>query len=178
MLGAGTGAIVGDALGNAGAGAAIGAGVGALGGAAIGQGMDEMEARNRAAIEAQLGGQRISPGACTMQDVIMMSQAGVDEQLIVNHIRASGVAQRPNAQDLVRLNEYGVSPRVVEAMQEPPRIQPAEPVVYQQPYNPPVIVEEHHYGPRWWHPPHSYHHYHGCRPHPHRRFGWGVSIHN
>jgi hypothetical protein len=178
LLGAGTGAIVGDALGNAGAGAAIGAGVGALGGAAIGQGMDEMEAKNRAAIEAQLGGQRISPGACTMEDVIMMSQAGVDDQLIVNHIRASGVARVPHAQDLVRLNEYGVSARVVEAMQETPQIQPVQPAVYQQPYNPPVIVEEHHYGPGWWRPPHSYFHYRSGPPHPRRRLGWGLSIHN
>jgi hypothetical protein len=177
LVGAGTGAIIGDALGNAGAGAAIGAGVGAISGGAIGQGLDEIEARNRAMIEAQLGGRQISSGACTVDDVIMMSQAGVDDQLIVNHVRANGVVAAPEAQDLVRLQEHGVSPRVVEAMQRPPESRRAEPVVYQQVAPPPVIVEEHHYGLPYWHRPrfHPYHRgYHPVRP---GRFAWGVSVH-
>ena len=148
-----------------------------MGGAAIGQGMDEMEARNRAAIEAQLGGQRISPGACTMEDVIMMSQAGVDDSLIVNHIRANGMTRIPNAQDLVLLKQQGVSTRVIEAMQQPPPPPSSEPVVYEQPVPPPVIVEEHHWGPPAWHPPHCYHPHYG-HPRPRGRIGWGVAIHN
>jgi hypothetical protein len=175
LLGAGTGAIVGDSLGNAGAGAAIGAGVGALSGAAIGQGMDEIEARNRAAIEAQMGGQRISPGACTLDDVVMMAQAGVDDQLIINHIQANGVARVPDAQDLIRLKQNGVSDRVTQSLQRPPEIRTASPAVYEQITPPPVIVEEHHYAVPYWRPPFRYQH-HRCRPRP--RAGWGVSISN
>src|ERR1700674_110804 len=61
LTGAGVGAVVGNAVGNTAAGALIGGGAGALTGGAIGQGFDAMEARNRAAIEAQLGRQ-VPPG--------------------------------------------------------------------------------------------------------------------
>ncbi|HID78884.1 MAG TPA: hypothetical protein EYP56_23170 [Planctomycetaceae bacterium] len=171
LLGAGTGAIVGDAVGRAGAGAAIGAGVGALAGAAVGQSLDEIEARNRATIEAQLGGRRITPGACTVDDVIMMSQAGVEEQLIVNHIRANGVVRPPTAEDLIRLEQNGVSTRVVAAMQEPPA-RAERPVVYHEVAPPPLIVEEHVYGPPWgWHC-YRPHNPHGIPP----RLAWGLTI--
>src|SRR4051812_781940 len=55
--GAGVGALVGNAVGNTAGGALIGAGVGALGGAAVGSAIDEVQARNRAEIAAQLGRQ-------------------------------------------------------------------------------------------------------------------------
>jgi len=116
LLGAGTGAIVGHAVGNTGAGAAIGAGVGALSGAAIGAGQDEIEAKNRAQIEAQLGRQ-VSTGSVTMNEVISMTQAHVNDDLIVNHIRAHGMVAAPGTNDLITLQQCGVSPRVVEAMQ-------------------------------------------------------------
>ena len=119
LLGAGTGAIVGNALGAPGAGAAIGAGVGALSGAAIGNGMDEVEAKNRAMIAQQLGRQ-VSASAVTVNDVVTMTKAGVNEELIVNHVRAHGVAAPLQANDLIYLQQQGVSPRVVATMQTPP----------------------------------------------------------
>ncbi len=73
--GAGVGALVGHAAGNTAAGAVIGAGVGALSGAAIGAGMDEVEAKNRAQIEAQLGRQ-VAAGAVTVNDVSHESGQG------------------------------------------------------------------------------------------------------
>ncbi len=91
LLGAGTGAIIGHAMGNTGAGAAIGAGMGALSGAAIGHGQDEIEAKNRALIAQQLGRQ-VNAGAVTPKDVIDMTKAGVNEDLILNHIRVHGMA--------------------------------------------------------------------------------------
>jgi len=51
------------------AGAAIGAGVGALSGAAVGSSLDEIEARNRAMIEAHMGRQ-IAAGAVTNTAII------------------------------------------------------------------------------------------------------------
>lgn len=166
--GAGVGAIVGNAVGNTGAGAAIGAAAGALTGAAIGSGMDEVEAKNRAMIEARMGRQ-VRAGAVTMDDVIAMSQARVDDELIVNHIRAHGVAAPLQARDLIFLQQQGVSARVIRTMQEPPPAA-AQPVVVTQPQ--PVIVEQ-------WGPPV----YVGppCRPHywhrPPPRAGWGISVH-
>lgn len=43
LLGAGTGAIIGEQTGKAGAGTAIGAGLGALGGGLVGQALEEQE---------------------------------------------------------------------------------------------------------------------------------------
>jgi len=172
LLGAGTGAIIGDQMGNAGAGTAIGAGVGALGGAAVGNAIDESEARNRAMIAQQLGRQ-VAPGAVTIDDVIAMTAAGVDEELIVNHVRAHGMVAPLQAGDLIRLQQQGVSTRVVAAMQEPPR-QTTQPVVVQEPAPTPVIVERYDYGPYWG--PRYYRPYH----HRHHRPGvsWGVAFGN
>ncbi len=98
-LGAGTGALIGSATGNAGAGAAIGAGLGALTGAAIGSDVDAEEAHNRALIEAQLG-RSLSAGSVTMGEVISMVQAKVNDELVINHIRAHGMVSPPTGQRL------------------------------------------------------------------------------
>ena len=176
LLGLGTGAIVGDALGNAGAGAAIGTGVGALSGAAIGQELDQIEARNRAIIEAQLGRQ-VAAGAVSIDDVITMSQAGVDDELIVTHVRAHGVARPLETNDLIILQQQGVSTRVIKAMQEPPPVQRSTPpVVIRETAPAPVIVEEYHYAPPFWGPPR--HHWHYRRRPPRSGVSWGLSFHN
>ena len=151
LLGGGTGALIGAATGHAGAGAAIGAGVGALTGAAIGHGQDEMEARNRALIAQQLGRQ-VSPGAVTPNDVIAMTRAGVNEELILNHIRAHGMAAPLQPQDLIALQQQGISPRVIATMQAcPPQPPPAQPVVVEQPA-PVVVGVDPYWGPRYYRP--------------------------
>ena len=175
LLGAGTGAIVGDALGNTGAGAAIGAGVGALTGAAIGGEMDDIEARNRALIASQLG-REIRAGAVTIDDVVMMSQAKVADELIVNHIRCNGMVSPPGTHDLITLNNQGVSTQVIKAMQEPPRTPTRETVIVERQAPRPVIVEEYHYGPTWGPPRYNHHAY---RHRPHRSgVSWGMTFNN
>src|SRR5437762_5211623 len=81
LTGAGVGALVGHATGHTGAGAAIGAGVGALTGAAVGSGLDDIEAKNRAQIEARLG-RPVAVGSVSMEEVITMTHAGVADELI------------------------------------------------------------------------------------------------
>ncbi len=170
LLGAGTGAVIGNAVGDPLAGAAIGTGVGALSGAAIGAGMDEVEAKNRAQIQAVMG-QQVAATAVTMQDVIAMTRGGVDEQLIVNHIQAHGSARPLSPGDLIALKQAGVTPNVISALQNtPPRAMAVTPVAYAAPAPPPVIVEEVYYGPPCY-PCYPRHHY--CGP----RVGWGVSFH-
>jgi hypothetical protein len=121
------------------AGAAIGAGVGTVGGAAIGNGMDQVEAKNRAMIEQQMGRQ-ISANPVTVQDVVAMTRAGVNEELIANHVRSHGLAAPLQASDLIYLQQNGVSNRVIATMQAPPP--PPQPVVIQEvPPPPPVIIE-------------------------------------
>ncbi len=174
LLGAGTGAIVGNAVGNPGAGAAIGAGVGALTGAAIGEELDQIEAQNRAMIEQQLGRQ-LAAGAVAIDDVVAMSAAGVNDELIVNHIRAHGVAGPLATEDVISLHKQGVSTRVIKALQEPPRMARAS--VVTQPVPAPVIVEEHHYGLPLWGPP-RHHYYQHWRRRPRPGVSWGVSVSN
>jgi hypothetical protein len=164
--GAGVGALVGDAVGHTGAGAVIGAGVGALTGGAVGSALDDIEARNRAQIEAQM--QRpISAGAVTLQDVVDMTEAGVDDELIVMHIRSNGVAERPDSKDLIFLAQRGVSKRVVSALQS---AHGPERVIIRERRAPTVIVEEHHYDP-WWPHHHTYYRYGRRGP----RVGMGFS---
>ena len=163
--GAGVGALVGNAVGNTGAGAAIGAGVGALSGAAIGGSLDDIEARNRAEIAARLG-QPAPTGAVTIDDVVRMTRAGVQEDVIVTHVQNHGAAAPLRASDLIILQQQGVSPRVVQAMQAPPPATYApgpQPVVMPGPYYPP---------PYYYGPPPPYGYYYGR----YRRPGWGVAV--
>jgi len=175
--GAGVGALVGNAVGNTGAGAAIGAGVGALSGAAIGGGMDEIEARNRALIEERLQ-RRVTAGAVTIDDVLSMHRGGVTDDVIATHIRYHGMVRDLTAQDLIMLQQEGLSPTVVKAMQEPRPAQ-NETVVVRQSSPPPVVVQEYYYDPwwrPWYHPP--YPHYRVGVGHPGPKVGVGVTWHN
>jgi outer membrane lipoprotein SlyB len=164
--GAGLGAIVGNAVGNTGAGAAIGAGVGALSGAAVGGSLDEIEARNRAEIEARLG--RPAPaGAVSINDVVAMTRAGVSEEVMVTHIQSRGMIAPLQAGDLIVLQQQGISPRVMQAMQAPPV---AAPVAYAQPYAQPVPLVVPQPYPVYYPPPYYY------RPYPRRGVSWGVGF--
>ena len=116
--GAGIGALVGSSSGHAGTGALIGAGVGALAGNMVGGALDDVEARNRAQIAATMG-RPVAAGAATPAEVVAMSRAGVNPQLIVNYINTSGVAQSIGPQDVIYLTQQGVPPAVIQAMQTP-----------------------------------------------------------
>ena len=176
LLGAGTGAIIGDAMGGkAGPGAAIGAGLGAITGAAVGSEIDEVEARNRAMIEQQLGRQ-VAAGAVRIDDVVAMTQARVDDELIVNHVRAHGLAAPLQTGDIIFLQQQGVSTRVIKAMQEPPRMA-TRPVVIQEAAPPPVVIHEYSYGPPYWGPPYYPRHYY-WRHRPRPGVSWGMSFYN
>lgn len=172
LTGAGIGALVGDAVGETAGGAAIGAGIGALTGGAIGGALDDIEARNRTEIAAQLG-RPVAQGQATVGEVVAMSRAGVDPRLIANYVNNSGMAQPVAAQDVIYLTQQGVSSGVIQAMQTPRIARAPVPVVAPPPG--PVIIEEYHYGPPYWPPPH-YHFYHHHHRHHGPRVGWGISF--
>jgi hypothetical protein len=165
LTGAGVGAAVGEQQGDALAGAAIGSAVGAASGATVGSAIDEVEARNRAMIEASLG--RQIAGAASHGDIVTMTQAGLGDEVIVTHIQTHGVVPPPSAHDLIRLKNSGVSDAVLQAMQTAAlRGPPSAPMPVPAP--PPIVVERHVYGPAF-HP----------RPRhrrPHRGIHWGFSI--
>lgn len=167
--GAGVGALVGSATGDAGTGALIGAGVGALTGNVVGSALDDIEARNRAQIAAQLG-RPVAQGSATPAEVVAMSRAGVDPQLIVNYVNNSGLAQPVSAQEVIYLHQNGVADGVIQAMQTP-RVAQAAPAVVPAPIQP-VVYEEVVYGPPYCPPPHYHYYHHGPR------VGWGVSFSN
>ena len=175
LTGAGLGAAIGDANGNAGAGAIIGSAVGAITGAAIGDGIDEDLARSRAEIEARMG--RQMSGAVTPEDAIAMTRAGLSEDVMVTHIRASGVARQPQVNDLIYLRNQGVPDSVIKALQSTPGPQ----VIAQQAAPARQVVVEHHYNPYyapppplWFHYGRDRHHHHHHRPRGH--VGWGFSV--
>ena len=161
------GGIVGKQLGNTGAGAAIGGITGLIAGGSIGQELDDIEARNQAQIEAQLGRQLVA-GAVPIEDVMEMSKNGVPDKLIINHINTNGFRGTLTAQDLIMLNQQGVSSDVVTAMQTPiaPKVQRVVPA------SRPMVIEEHYYPSPYCHRPHRHRHYH----HP-RKSSVGISFH-
>lgn len=158
--GAGLGALIGSVGGHAGAGAAIGAAAGALTGGAVGGALDDIDARNRAQIAAQMG-RPLAAGATSIQDVVAMSQAGVDQALIINHINTNGMQRPLQPNDIIYLQQSGVGAPVVAAMQQP-RVMAAPPgmmVAGPPPPGmmvagpPPVFVQQRYYGPPpYWRP--------------------------
>src|SRR5690349_23913031 len=51
-------------------------------------------------------GPRFSAG---LDDVVKLTKAGVEESVILAFVQSSTIAYRPNAQEIVRLRELGVS---------------------------------------------------------------------
>ena len=158
--GTGVGAIVGHQLGNTGAGAVIGGIVGAVTGNAIGGSLDEIEARNRAEIEARLG-RPPRPGAVSVGDVVEMSKHGVSSSTIIRHIQVRGTTGPMETADILTMNDAGVDDAVQQAMMNPPS--PPRKVVRREVITRPVIVERHY--PVYHHPHYDYHH----DNHHHRR---------
>jgi len=174
LAGALAGVAIGDHNDEAGAGALIGATVGALTGATLGSAADAEQAR---AMAAQQQRHWQLARAVSTADVVAMTQNGLGDEVIVNHIRENGVQRQLEVADVIALHKQGVSERVITAMQQSPvgGYAPAP----RPRYRAPVIVEEHHYfGPPvygWPHypPRYRYHHHH-----PHSSFGWSMHFSN
>jgi hypothetical protein len=145
-IGAGTGAIVGNALGHTGAGALIGAGVGALTGGLIGHSEDKREERAEARAIAAANAKALG-----LTDVAQMTRAGISEGVIVSQIRTSPTVFNLSATDIVWLKEQGVSDSIIHEMQLTATRYPAR--IYRPVYvvdPPPVAVGVGFgYGPRW-----------------------------
>jgi hypothetical protein len=121
-------------------------------------------------------GRPVTQGAASIQEVVAMSQAGVDSNLITNYINSSGVARPITAQDVIYLHQQGVATQVIDTMQRP---QPRQSVQVATAPGPPVVVQEHHYGAPYYCPPqrHIYYRHHPTFHH-HPRVGFGVSFSN
>ena len=133
-IGAGTGALIGNATGHTGAGALIGGAVGAVTGGLIGNAADEQEKKTEAAIAAAQAQQQIG-----LTDIIQMTQQHVSDPVIINQIRSSHSVYQLSAQDTIWLKQNGVSDAVITEMMATPhyprRVYTAAPV-----YGEPVLV--------------------------------------
>lgn len=145
LIGAGTGAIIGNATGHTGAGALIGAGVGALSGGLIGHAVDESEKKTEAKIAAATAAPQ---GPLGITDVVYLAQQHVTDEVIITQIRSTHSVFQLSAGDTVWLKQQGVSDAVVQEMlatanRYPRRIYSATPVYTQPVYvvdPPPPVV--------------------------------------
>ncbi len=169
LLGGVTGALIGGVVGHQNKetteGALIGGAVGAIAGGVIGNKRDQVyrqqyyqpqvayptyhEHRTYVQVPPQ---QRVvvSRRPVTISEVINMTRNGVSDTVIVAHMQTNGIAMQPDVNDVILMNQQGVSDYVVNFMQTGGRVTP----VYQQPntvyrtyqQTPPVVVrEEYHY---------------------------------
>jgi hypothetical protein len=142
-IGAGTGALIGNATGHTGAGALIGAGVGAVTGGLIGNAEDRQEKKAQDAVAAAQAAQARQQLGLT--DIAQMTQQHISDPVIINQIRATNSFYQLSAQDTIWLKQNGVSDAVITEMMAtaqryPRRVYAGEPVIVVDPPPPPVAV--------------------------------------
>jgi hypothetical protein len=86
--------------------------------ATMGTSLDDIDARNRADITAQLG-RPVAPGPATPAEVVAMTHAGVDPRFIVSYINRSTMMNPISAQEVIYLHDQGVNEQVIQAMLTP-----------------------------------------------------------
>lgn len=153
MLGAATGALIGNAAGHRTAGgAAIGGVVGALAGGIIGHAMDE-QSRERLQRRAPQTLTHIERGQpLGVADIKALAKAEISEEVIISQIRASRTVYRLTTAEIIELRDAGVSNRVIDFMINTPHAagtplpatveQPTAVTVTQPPPPPPPVTEE------------------------------------
>ncbi len=106
------GTLVGAAAHNPLAGAAIGAGAGAVVGGAAGASEDHREQRQTQAVTAA-----VQRGQADLEEVAKMSRSKVDDYTIIQYVRSSGGIFALSGDQIIWLQQNGVSPAVIQAMQ-------------------------------------------------------------
>lgn len=113
-IGVGAGAIIGQDIG----GAAVGGAVGALAGGAIGYAMEKQD-RKTMEKKAPDTLNKIDRGEqLSIRDVEKMSSAGINDDVIINQIKATNSVFYLSADDIVELKNAGVSQHVINYMIE------------------------------------------------------------
>ena len=115
VIGGVTGALIGEHNNDPLAGAIIGTAAGALLGNAISQENDRVKTEVAAA-EADY-----MENAVTLDQLLEMTQAGVDDSVIISRIEANGPAQKLTTNDIILLSKSQVAPAVISTYQTPPK---------------------------------------------------------
>ena len=128
MIGAGSGALIGNYAGhNTAAGAAIGGAVGLMTGAIVGNAMDQQHREMLAAQNPQTL-QRIEQGQpLGLADIKALGKAGVSDEVIISQIRNSRTAYHLSTAEIIELKDAGVSNRVIDFMINTPNSVSAPP---------------------------------------------------
>ena len=85
----------------------------------MGSNVDAHEAEGRAIAAASR-----PVGTVTVDNVIVMSQNHTDDAVIINQVHANRMVAPIQTGDILRLQQAGVSPLVITAMQESPPVAP------------------------------------------------------
>lgn len=156
VVGGTAGAIIGGIVGHQNnetpEGAIIGGVVGAVAGGLMGKAKDQQLQRERyyqnRIYEQGQQLQAYQQRAVRMADVISMSQSGLSEAVIINHVQTNGLDRKLEVNDIIYLHQQGVSERVITAMQNAPLAgaQPAPVYRTQRVVEQPTVIIEERYG--------------------------------
>ena len=113
ILGAGTGSLVAS-----GSGAAIGSAIGVVSGSVMGAILDAQDRRVVEKTSPRTVDRMDSGDPLTVNDVIKLSQSGVNDQTIISYIHESKARYELTQTQVRRLKDGGVSQRVIEIMIE------------------------------------------------------------
>lgn len=115
LVGGGAGALIGGVAGG-GTGALIGGAAGVIAGGLIGAYLDNQEAKNLKQQSPQTY-RRVDNGEkLSVNDVINMSKAGVDDDKIIGLIQKTNSHYTLNSYQIDKLRDAGVSERVINYM--------------------------------------------------------------
>ena len=115
LAGAGVGAVAGGAIGG-GKGALIGGAVGAVAGGLVGAALDEQDRKVMQKTSPRTVDRMDRGEPLTVNDVIKLSQGGVSDDTIINYMQQTGTSYNLSQAQIRRLQDAGVSQRVVNYM--------------------------------------------------------------
>ena len=135
-------------------GIAIGGAVGAIAGGLLGRAQDNQIVRDyqhqqhRAQQHQQqvFQQQQRIQAAVSVNDVITLAQSGVNDTLIINQMRSSGVRQKIGVREIIVMHQNGVSEAVIHEMQQigaaGVAVASSQPIGgYQRPVGPTVVKQ-------------------------------------
>jgi outer membrane lipoprotein SlyB len=115
LAGAGLGAVAGGAIGG-GKGALIGGAVGAAAGGLVGASLDEQDRKVMQKTSPRTVDRMDRREPLTVNDVIKLSQGGVSDESIIRYLQQTGSTYNLSQAQIRRLQDAGVSQRVVNYM--------------------------------------------------------------
>jgi outer membrane lipoprotein SlyB len=114
VVGATAGGIIGHQSHHGGQGAGIGAAAGALTGALIGSQMK----KDGQSTQTPQASQAVNPNQMTLQQIVDLTNQGVNEAVIIDRIRMTNSKFALSADDISNLQQQGVSQNVINEIQQ------------------------------------------------------------